>query len=77
MKTDAEVLAAGAIVARAGSDDTDNSGDPVEILLIHRGRYDDWSFPKGFKPASSCCSMDSSTELFTVEICGPKWPSYK
>lgn len=41
MTADAEVLAAGAIVARVGE-----SGGP-EILLIHRDRYDDWSFPKG------------------------------
>jgi 8-oxo-dGTP pyrophosphatase MutT (NUDIX family) len=41
LTADAEVLAAGAIVARARED-----GGP-EILLVHRNRYDDWSFPKG------------------------------
>jgi 8-oxo-dGTP diphosphatase len=35
-----EVRAAGAVVWRA-------SGDVVEVLLVHRPRYDDWSFPKG------------------------------
>lgn len=35
------VPAAGGVVWRAGVD-----GRP-EILLIHRPRYDDWSFPKG------------------------------
>lgn len=32
-----EVLAAGAVVTRRGR----------QVLLIHRPRYDDWSFPKG------------------------------
>lgn len=31
------VMAAGAVVTRAGG----------EVLLVHRPRYDDWSFPKG------------------------------
>ena len=36
-----EVEAAGAVVWRIGLD-----GD-IEVALIHRPRYDDWSFPKG------------------------------
>ena len=32
-----DVLAAGAVVTRKGGD----------VLLVHRPRYDDWSFPKG------------------------------
>lgn len=36
----AEVEAAGCVVWRASS-------APVEVLVIHRPRYDDWSFPKG------------------------------
>ncbi|MCU1459233.1 MAG: hypothetical protein JWL73_3325 [Actinomycetia bacterium] len=40
MTGDEEVRAAGAIVERPG-----DAGP--EILLIHRDRYDDWSFPKG------------------------------
>jgi 8-oxo-dGTP pyrophosphatase MutT (NUDIX family) len=35
------VRAAGGVVYRPGED-----GEP-EVLLIHRPRYDDWSFPKG------------------------------
>lgn len=34
------VLAAGAVVRRSGPSGT-------EVLLVHRPRYDDWSFPKG------------------------------
>lgn len=37
---DVEVLAAGAVLWRTG-----RSG--VEVGLVHRPRYDDWSFPKG------------------------------
>ena len=36
-----EVRAAGGIVARAAP------GGGVEVLVVHRPRYDDWSFPKG------------------------------
>ena len=35
------VLAAGAIVWRR------NDSDELEVALIHRPKYDDWSFPKG------------------------------
>ncbi len=34
------VRAAGGVVVRAGA-------DGPEILVVHRPRYDDWSFPKG------------------------------
>lgn len=36
----ADVEAAGGVVLRAG-------GDGVEVLVVHRARYDDWSLPKG------------------------------
>ena len=34
-----EVRAAGAVVVRGS--------DPVEVLVIHRPQYDDWTLPKG------------------------------
>ena len=37
---DHEVRAAGGVVWR-------REGDRVEVLLVHRPKYDDWSFPKG------------------------------
>jgi len=43
MKSDpelAEVKAAGAVVHRTGP-------DGVELVLVHRPKYDDWSLPKG------------------------------
>jgi len=36
----AEVKAAGAVVHRGGP-------DGVEVVLVHRPKYDDWSLPKG------------------------------
>jgi 8-oxo-dGTP diphosphatase len=35
------VQAAGGVVTRAGS------GGEVEVLVVHRPRYDDWTLPKG------------------------------
>jgi len=34
------IRAAGGVVVR-------QAGDDVEVLLVHRPRYDDWTFPKG------------------------------
>jgi 8-oxo-dGTP diphosphatase len=36
-----EVRAAGGVVTRVGSDGR------LELLIVHRPRYDDWSLPKG------------------------------
>ncbi len=38
--TEKRVEAAGGVVMRRGPDET-------EIAVVHRPRYDDWSFPKG------------------------------
>lgn len=40
MHSQPEIVAAGAVVTR-------KSADGVEVLLVHRPKYDDWSFPKG------------------------------
>ena len=34
------IRAAGGVIVRPAS-------DPVKVLLVHRPRYDDWTFPKG------------------------------
>jgi 8-oxo-dGTP diphosphatase len=36
-----KVRAAGGVVARRGT-----NGE-VEVVVVHRGKYDDWTFPKG------------------------------
>ena len=48
--TDPEVRAAGGLVWRTGGDGR------VEVLLVHRPRYDDWTMPKGK------CDHDESWE---------------
>jgi 8-oxo-(d)GTP phosphatase len=40
MSSSGPILAAGAVVAR-------KRGEGLEIALVHRPKYDDWSFPKG------------------------------
>jgi 8-oxo-dGTP diphosphatase len=41
VKPDGEIEAAGGVVWRA------SPPERLEVLLVHRPRYDDWSFPKG------------------------------
>jgi len=48
------VRAAGGIVWRKGP------GGSVEVLLVHRPRYDDWSFPKGKIDASDATDQDAA-----------------
>lgn len=43
MSGDAEVRAAGGVLWRRGGSD----GHTVEVAVVHRPRYDDWSFAKG------------------------------
>ena len=43
MPPDPEVRAAGGVVWRVSS----RADGAVEVLLVHRPRYDDWSLPKG------------------------------
>jgi 8-oxo-dGTP diphosphatase len=40
----AEVGAAGGLVTRSGAD---GGADDLEVVVVHRPKYDDWSFPKG------------------------------
>jgi 8-oxo-dGTP diphosphatase len=53
-----QVFASGGLVWRAGPD-----GAP-EVLLVHRPRYDDWSFPKGKRDAGE---TDEACALREVE----------
>ena len=48
------VRAAGGIVWRRRTD------DGVEVLLVHRPRYDDWSFPKGKIDTSDATDQDAA-----------------
>ena len=48
-----DIEAAGAVVAR-------KVGGETEVLLIHRPKYDDWSFPKG--------KLDPGEHLVTAAV---------
>ncbi|MGJ9411619.1 NUDIX domain-containing protein [Aeromicrobium sp. CF4.19] len=54
------VTAAGAIVWRRRRSEAASSRRAVEVLLVHRPRYDDWTFPKG-KP-------DPGEDLLTTAV---------
>jgi 8-oxo-dGTP diphosphatase len=54
-----QIRAAGGVVMRRGDVDGE-----VEVLLVHRPRYDDWTFPKG---KSERGETDEQTALREVE----------
>lgn len=70
---DQPVLAAGGVVWRRG-----RSGD-VEVVLIHRPRYDDWSIPKGkLDPGETderAALREVEEETTVVAELGPELPS--
>jgi 8-oxo-dGTP diphosphatase len=53
------VRAAGGVVWRAGA-------GQIELLLVHRPKYDDWSFPKGkceeYEPDEDCAVREIEEE---------------
>jgi 8-oxo-dGTP diphosphatase len=63
------VRAAGAIVVRA------RAGEP-EVLLVHRPKYDDWSFPKGKAKESEsdedCALRELEEEVRIRVMLGPE-----
>jgi 8-oxo-dGTP pyrophosphatase MutT (NUDIX family) len=69
------VRAAGGVVSRVSGDD----GDGVEILMIHRPRYDDWTLPKGkAEPGeddADCARREVEEETGLVCTLGRELPS--
>ncbi len=54
---DPEVLAAGGVIWRRGQEGR------TEVLLVHRPRYDDWSFPKGKCDPGETCEETAAREI--------------
>lgn len=52
------IKASGGVVVRSTPD------GPVEVLLIHRPRYDDWSLPKGKDDPGETAQQSALRELF-------------
>lgn len=67
------VLAAGGAVWRRSLDGT------VEVILVHRPRYDDWSFPKGkLNPGETdeaAARREVEEETSVVAELGPELPT--
>ena len=51
-----DVVAAGAVVVRKGANGR-------EVLLVHRPKYDDWSFPKGKQDPGEHCTATCVREV--------------
>jgi 8-oxo-dGTP pyrophosphatase MutT (NUDIX family) len=75
---DGVVLAAGGVVWRSA--DAAGPGSPVEVLVVHRPRYLDWSFPKGKRepadPDDAACAVREVAEEtgYSTEL-GAELPS--
>lgn len=67
---DGVVQAAGCVVWRDSPDP-----DPLEVLIVHRPRYDDWTFPKGKlepgeRPAEAAVREVQEETGYDVELGG-------
>ena len=69
------ILAAGAVVWRPGA----GGASGVEVLLIHRARYDDWSLPKGKRERGEHLLITAVREVFEETsvrpVLGPRLPT--
>lgn len=74
-KSRREVLAAGAVVWRV-------RGRKLEVLLVHRPRYDDWSWPKGKldsddEPLPMCAVREVQEETGVPVLLGVQLPTVR
>jgi 8-oxo-dGTP diphosphatase len=83
------ILAAGAVVWRpaagAGREADEAEGaapgdrDRVEVLLVHRPKYDDWSLPKGKRDPGEHLALTAIREVFEETsvrpVLGPRLPT--
>ncbi len=70
------VRAAGGIIWRSQAGGADVV---VEVLIVHRPRYDDWSFPKGKndpgEPDEACALREVLEETGFAVVLGPELPT--
>ena len=70
-----EVRAAGGVVTRSGK------GGALEVLLVHRGEYDDWTVPKGKVEAGetdeACAVREVEEETGLVCRLGTELPTVR
>lgn len=64
------VYAAGAVLWRPGSADSEG---PVEIAVIHRPRYDDWSLPKGKVDPGETAPVGRCGRYSRRPVTAPTW----
>ncbi len=74
------VRAAGGIIWRSQADGADGVVDGVvEVVIVHRPRYDDWSFPKGKndpgEPDEQCALREVLEETGFAVVLGPELPT--
>ncbi len=71
------VRAAGAVVWRPATDADPASGG-IEVLLVHRPKYDDWSLPKGKREPGEHILLTAVREVFEETsvrpVLGPRLP---
>jgi 8-oxo-(d)GTP phosphatase len=56
------ILAAGAVLWRTAAQEAD--GPQIEVLLVHRPKYDDWSLPKGKREPGEHMLLTAVREVF-------------
>jgi 8-oxo-dGTP diphosphatase len=75
------ILAAGAVAWRRVTDEASGGtgASEVEILLVHRPKYDDWSLPKGKREPGEHILLTAVREVFEEtgvrSALGPRLPS--
>jgi 8-oxo-dGTP diphosphatase len=74
------ILAAGAVAWRRAADEASGGtgASGVEILLVHRPKYDDWSLPKGKREPGEHILLTAVREVFEEtgvrSLLGPRLP---